>query len=142
MTEERVAPLRQRMMEDMRIRGMGDKPQKSHIRAIKDFAAFLGRSPDTATPEDLRAYQLHMSPSPPRIPPWKVFQRGSRSRQCAAFRHDPHQKTFTLVEVRRRCSPGRQQQIKLRRSKTPPVQTKSLLWLPPVMQEVSEPKCA
>ena len=61
MTEERVTPLRQRMIEDMRIRGMGDKHQKSHIRAIKDFAAFLGRSPDMATPEDLRAYQLHMT---------------------------------------------------------------------------------
>ena len=61
MTEERVTPLRQRMMEDMRIRGMGDKAQKAHIRAIKDFAAFLGRPPDTATPENLRAYQLHMS---------------------------------------------------------------------------------
>lgn len=61
MTKERVSPLRLRMMEDMRIRGMGDKAQKSHIRALKDFAAFLGRSPDTATPEDLRAYQLHMT---------------------------------------------------------------------------------
>src|SRR6056297_906642 len=61
MTEEKMSPLRQRMIEDMRIRGMGDKHQKSHIRAIKDFAAFLGRSPDTATPEDLRAYQLHMT---------------------------------------------------------------------------------
>ncbi len=49
------------MIEDMRIRGMGDKAQQAHIRAIKDFAAFLGRSPDTATPEDLRAYQLHMT---------------------------------------------------------------------------------
>ena len=35
MTEERISPLRQRMIEDMRIRGMGDKAQKSHIRAIK-----------------------------------------------------------------------------------------------------------
>lgn len=61
MTEERVTPLRQRMIEDMRIRGMGDKAQKSHIRAIKDFTAFLGRSPDRATPEDLRGYQLHMT---------------------------------------------------------------------------------
>jgi site-specific recombinase XerD len=61
MKEERTTPLRQRMIEDMRIRGMGDKAQKSHIRAIKDFAAFLGRSPDTATSEDLRAYQLHMA---------------------------------------------------------------------------------
>lgn len=40
---------------------MGDKAQKAHIRAIKDFAGFLGRSPDTATPDDLRAYQLHMT---------------------------------------------------------------------------------
>jgi site-specific recombinase XerD len=40
---------------------MGDKHQKSHIRAIKDFATFLGRSPETATPEDLRGYQLHMT---------------------------------------------------------------------------------
>ena len=61
MTKERASPLRMRMMEDMRIRGMGDKAQKSHIRALKDFAGFLGRSPDTATPDDLRAYQLHMT---------------------------------------------------------------------------------
>lgn len=61
MTEERITPLRARMIEDMRIRGMGEKAQKSHIRAIKDFAQFLGHSPDTATPEELRAYQLHMT---------------------------------------------------------------------------------
>ncbi|WEX91799.1 site-specific integrase (plasmid) [Sinorhizobium garamanticum] len=61
MTEEKTTRLRERMIEDMRIRGMGDKSQKGHIRAIKDFAAFLGRSPDTATPEELRAYQLHMT---------------------------------------------------------------------------------
>ncbi|PZX29987.1 integrase-like protein, partial [Planktotalea frisia] len=58
MTQEKVSPLRERMMEDMRIRGMGDKSQKAHIRALKDFSAFLGRSPDTAEPDDLRAYQL------------------------------------------------------------------------------------
>lgn len=61
MTQEKVSPLRERMMEDMRIRGMGDKSQKAHIRALKDFTVFLGRSPDTAVPDDLRAYQLHMA---------------------------------------------------------------------------------
>lgn len=61
MTDERIAPLRARMIEDMRIRGTGEKAQKSHSRAIKDFAQFLGHSPDTATPEELRAYQLHMT---------------------------------------------------------------------------------
>jgi hypothetical protein len=40
---------------------MGDKAQQAHIRAIKDFARFLKRPPDTATPDDLRAYQLHSS---------------------------------------------------------------------------------
>jgi integrase/recombinase XerD len=61
MKEEKTTPLRERMIEDMRIRGMGDKAQQAHIRAIKDFARFLKRSPDTATPDDLRAFQLHMT---------------------------------------------------------------------------------
>ena len=61
MTQEKMTLLRERMIEDMRIHGMGDKAQKAHIRAVKDFAGFLNRSPDTATPDDLRAYQLHMS---------------------------------------------------------------------------------
>ena len=61
MTEERTTPLRERMIEDMRIRGLGGKAQKAHIRGVKEFARFLKRSPDTATPDDLRAYQLHMT---------------------------------------------------------------------------------
>ncbi len=61
MTEERISPLRARMIEDMRIRGMGDKAQKAHIRAPTDFTSFLGHSPDAATSEELRAYQLHMT---------------------------------------------------------------------------------
>jgi integrase/recombinase XerD len=61
MKEERTSPLRERMIEDMRIRGMGDKARQAHIPAIRDFAGFLKRSPDTATPDDLRAYQLHMT---------------------------------------------------------------------------------
>lgn len=59
MTQERMSPLRHRMIEDMRLKGMGDKAQKAHIRALKDFTTFLDRSPDTATPDDLRTYQLH-----------------------------------------------------------------------------------
>ena len=38
-----------------------EKSQKAHIRGVKEFAKFLKRSPDTATPDDLRAYQLHMT---------------------------------------------------------------------------------
>jgi len=61
MKEEKTTPLRQRMIEDMHIRGLGEKTQKAHIRNVKHFAAFLRRPPDTATPEDLRAYQLQMT---------------------------------------------------------------------------------
>lgn len=61
MTEERVSPLRQRMIEDMTIRGLAEKTQKALIRNVKHFPAFLGRPPDTATPEELRAFQLEMT---------------------------------------------------------------------------------
>jgi site-specific recombinase XerC len=71
MKEERTTPMRQRMIEDMHIRGLAEKTQKAHIRNVKLFAAFLGRPPDTATPDDLRDWQLHMvkagvSPLSPR----------------------------------------------------------------------------
>ena len=56
----RVSPLRQRMIDDMRMRKLADKTQSHYIRAVRQFAAFLGRSPDTATVEDLRRYQLHL----------------------------------------------------------------------------------
>jgi integrase/recombinase XerD len=61
MKEEKTTPLRQRMIEDMHIRGLAEATQRAHIRNVKLFAAFLGRSPDTATPEDLRAWQLQMT---------------------------------------------------------------------------------
>ena len=61
MKDERTTPLRQRMIEDMQIRGLCEKTQQGHIRCVKHFAAFLGRAPDTATPDDLRAYQLQMT---------------------------------------------------------------------------------
>jgi site-specific recombinase XerD len=56
-----VSPLRQRMIEDMRMRQLNGKTQVAYIRAVRRFAGFLGRSPDTATAEDLRRFQLHMA---------------------------------------------------------------------------------
>ena len=55
-----ISPLRQRMIDDMRMRKFADKTQSHYIRAVRQLAAFLGRSPDTATVEDLRRYQLHL----------------------------------------------------------------------------------
>jgi site-specific recombinase XerD len=53
--------LRQRMIEDMTVRGFTEKTQHDDIRYVKTFAAFLGRSPDKATAEDLRRFQLHQT---------------------------------------------------------------------------------
>jgi site-specific recombinase XerD len=49
------------MIEDMTLRGFQDKTQRGYIRIVSAFAEFLGRSPETATPEDVRAYQIHLS---------------------------------------------------------------------------------
>ena len=49
-----VSPLRQRMIEDMRMRKFGEKTQSQYLRAVRQFAKYLGRSPDTASIEDLR----------------------------------------------------------------------------------------
>ena len=61
MTDASVSPLRQRMIEDMTIRNLAPKTQHGYIRTIKQFAAFLGRSPDTASFEDVRRFQLHLA---------------------------------------------------------------------------------
>ena len=55
-----VSPLRQRMIEDMRLRKLEPKTQSAYVRAVRKLAAFIGRSPDTASAEDLRRFQLHM----------------------------------------------------------------------------------
>jgi integrase/recombinase XerD len=57
---QRISPLRQRMIDDMRMRKLSDKTQSHYVRAVRELARFLGRSPDTASVEDLRRYQLHL----------------------------------------------------------------------------------
>src|ERR1700738_3565661 len=68
MTDEAMSPLRRRMIEDMTIRKLAPKTQQGYIRTIKDFAAFLGRSPDTASFEDVRRFQLHLATNGAHIP--------------------------------------------------------------------------
>ena len=68
MTQEAVSPLRRRMIEDMTVRNFVEKTRNDYIRHVKTFTAFLGRSPDTATPEDLRRYQLHLTGTGVRPP--------------------------------------------------------------------------
>ena len=63
MTDEAMSPLRRRMIEDMTIRKLAPKTQRDYVQRIKNFAAFLGRSPDMASFEDVRRYQLHLAAS-------------------------------------------------------------------------------
>ena len=58
-----ISPLRQRMIEDMRGRKLSIVTQKNYVRSCRRFAAFLGRSPETATPDDVRRFQLHLAES-------------------------------------------------------------------------------
>jgi len=55
-----ISRLRQRMIEDMRMRKLTDQTQSHYIRAVRRLAKYLGRSPDTASAEDLRKFQLHL----------------------------------------------------------------------------------
>ena len=68
MTETATSPLRQRMIDDMRMRNFSPDTQREYIRAVKRLAAYLGRSPATATAEDLRAFQLHLTETGVRPP--------------------------------------------------------------------------
>ena len=91
MTDEAMSPLRRRMIEDMTIRKLAPKTQQGYIRA-----AFLGRSPDTASVEDVRRFQLHLAESGAHTPILKHtvsalrFFSGSRSRTRHHRAHDVH----------------------------------------------------
>jgi hypothetical protein len=99
-----VSPLRQRMIEDMTARKLNPHTQRSHISSCKRFAAWLKRSPDTATPDEVRRFQLHLiesgasicnrnrimtgvralaaDPRPHRRPPFRSTPAWQPSRLC------------------------------------------------------------
>jgi len=56
-----ISPLRQRMIEDMQMRKPAPKTQASYICAVNKLADYLGHSPHTASAEDLRRFQLHLT---------------------------------------------------------------------------------
>ncbi len=58
------------MIDDMTARRFTEDTQRDYVRNVRMFAAFLGRSPDTATKEDLRRFQLHMAQQ--QISPWSI----------------------------------------------------------------------
>jgi len=68
MANAAVSPLRRRMIEDMTIRKFAPRTQEGYIRAVKNFSAFLGASPDKASFEDVRRYRLHLASSGTGVP--------------------------------------------------------------------------
>src|SRR5580693_194576 len=87
MSEKPISPLRRRMIEDMSVRKFGEKTQHDYIRHIEQFAKFLGRSPDTATGEDLRRYQVHQTESGVQPPTVRLGTACSLSRTGFKFDH-------------------------------------------------------
>jgi hypothetical protein len=61
MSTDAISPLRQRMIEDMSARKLNPHTQRSHISSCKRFAAYLKRLPDTATADEIRLFQLHLT---------------------------------------------------------------------------------
>jgi site-specific recombinase XerD len=59
-TTQSASPLRQRMLDDMRMRKLEAKTQQAYVRAVRKLTAYLQRSPDTTSAEDLRNFQLHL----------------------------------------------------------------------------------
>ena len=68
MTDQAMSPLRRRMIEDMTIRKFALKTQHDYLQRVKNFTIHLGRSPDTASCEDVRRYQLHLTASGVGVP--------------------------------------------------------------------------
>jgi len=68
MNQKPISPLRRRMIEDMTVRNFVEKTRNDYIRHVRTFTAFIRRSPDTATAEDLRRFQLHQTQTGVRPP--------------------------------------------------------------------------
>ena len=97
-----VTPLRQRMLEDMTARKLGLHSQRSHIESCKRFAVWLKRSPDTATADDVRAFQLHLIESGLSIPNRNRIMSGVKFLlRVTLRRHDLVAEIYHLREPQR-----------------------------------------
>jgi len=103
MTEQAVSPLRRRMIEDMTIRKFAQKTQHDYVQRVKDFAIYLKRSPNTATPEDVRGLQLHLSRG---FVPWRFPDAARRAcgNVCDGRRLEPSRKNGLGQEERDHAS--------------------------------------
>src|SRR6201998_2574007 len=107
MSEKPITPLRQRMIEDMTVRNFVEKTRNDYIRQVKTFTSFLGRSPDTATAEDLRRFQLHQTQTGVRPPSINstVVNRRAKGTPDRHEKGTPHRRWDRLVPVANRRVP-------------------------------------
>src|ERR1700732_318504 len=111
MTDKAISPLRQRMIEDMTIRKLAPKTQRDYVQRVKHFAAFLGRSPDTASFEDVRRYQLHLAANGAGVPTLNqsvsTLRFFFRDHAWARRYREPHPVCPRATQAAGRAEPGR-----------------------------------
>jgi site-specific recombinase XerD len=101
-SNESATPLRQRMVEDMAARKLGRHSRRSHLSSCERFAAFLGRSPETATADDIRRFQLFLIESGASICNRNRIMTGVRFLfRVTLRRHDLAAEIYHLKEPRK-----------------------------------------
>lgn len=122
--------LRQRMIDDMKSRNLGPASQKFHVRACKRFAAWLGRSPETATPDDVKDFQRHLIESGASICNRNRIMTGVKFLfRVTLRRHDLAAEVFHLREPKRVPLVLSQQEIKRLLVMAPSLRARTMLSL-------------
>ena len=120
MTEQANSPLRRRMIEDMSIRKFAAKTQHDYVQRVKDFATFLGRSPNTAEAEDVTPHDNLTASTPKSLSPVRSLlsrpQRGAL--QCCVH----HPTTAPIVRYTRPRRSEKRLASVLQHHRTPPSQ--------------------
>ena len=125
-----IAPLRARMIADMTARNLGPASQASHLRACKRFAAWLRRSPDTATPDEVKGFQQHLIESGVSICTRNQTMTGVKFLfRVTLRRHDLVSEIFHLREPDRVPLVLSQKEIKRILAMTPSLKAKVMLSL-------------
>lgn len=122
--------LRQRMIDDMKARNLGAASQTFHVRACKRFAAWLGRSPETATPDDVKEFQRHLIDSGASICNRNRIMTGVKFLfRVTLRRHDLAAEVFHLREPRRVPLVLSQQEVKRLLVMAPSLRARTMLSL-------------